>query len=143
MPEASDAASALILPAAFLDAIVAQARAELPNECCGVVGGKDGVGLGIFPGRNSEASPSRYRVADEELVRILHEIDDRGWDVVAIYHSHVSSDAYPSPTDIELAAYSDAVYIIVSLKDAAQPAVGTFRIVERRVERVELRLQGA
>lgn len=136
-----DSSPSLTMPAAFISQIVAQARAEMPNECCGVLGGKDGVALGLFQGRNAVANPFRYQIAAEDLWQTLNAIDQRGWDVVAIYHSHIGSEAFPSATDVELAAYPDAVYIIVSLKDRARPVVNAFRITERQINAVELRIQ--
>ena len=79
------------------DAMLAHARAELPNEGCGILSGSlaDGVASAFHPARNAEASPLRYSVHPEDLVRIVFEIEDAGRDLVAIYHSHTRSAAVP------------------------------------------------
>ncbi len=66
----------------------------------------------------------------ERVYRTYREIDDSGWDVVAIYHSHTHSEAYPSATDVRLATWSDAYYVLVSLLNREDPAVRAFRIEE-------------
>ena len=68
----------------------------------------------------------------------MMEIEKRGWQVAAIYHSHTRSPAYPSQTDVNLAFYPDALYMIVSLQDLEQPELRAFRIVDRQIDEVEL-----
>jgi proteasome lid subunit RPN8/RPN11 len=104
------------LPRALADELVAHARSELPNEACGVLGGsEDGEIRSFHPTRNADASPYRYTVHPEDQVAAYHAILDQGDELVAIYHSHTRSAAYPSRTDVELATWPDAAYIIVSL----------------------------
>jgi proteasome lid subunit RPN8/RPN11 len=123
----------------MVDEIVAHARDELPNECCGIVAARDSVPVKVYRATNAAASPVRYEIDRNDQFRIWHEIDDNGWEVEAIYHSHTKSDAYPSQTDINLAAnWPDAIYLIVSLRDSEQPALRGFRIVDEQVEEVEL-----
>ena len=126
------------LEQAYIDEMVAHARQEAPNECCGVLAGKDGRVLKLYRAVNAEASPYRYNVDPKDLLRIYRDIDGRGWDVLAIYHSHTHTEAYPSPTDVRLAAWPDAYYLIVSLADEASPVLRAFRIQDGQVSEEEL-----
>ena len=103
----------------MLDEIVAQARAEAPNECCGIVGSRDGRAVRLFKARNARASPLAYDIDGRDLQRIYDEIDQDDLQVGVIYHSHTRSDPVPSETDINLASpfLPDAVYLIVGVKD--------------------------
>lgn len=105
----------LTLPRGHIDELVAHARQEAPNECCGVIAGKDGAATKLFRAENAEHSPYRYNIDSRELLRIYREIDEQGWEILVIYHSHTHSPAYPSPTDLSLAGYPDAFYVLVSL----------------------------
>jgi proteasome lid subunit RPN8/RPN11 len=141
-------ATALRLPRSMIDEIIAHAREDLPNECCGIVGGKDGDARRLYRARNAEASPFRYNIHPLDLLRIEKELDESGWQVLVIYHSHVASEAYPSPTDVRLAQwpgtdppsdlYPGAYYVLVSLMDAEKPVVRAFTIHAGRVAEVEL-----
>lgn len=128
------------LPAAFAEEIVDQARSEHPNEACGLLGGTDGRATRIFKMSNAERSPVIYRMEPAEQLRVFNEIDEAGLDLVAIYHSHTRSPAYPSSTDVSLAYYPEAVYLIVSLADAQKPDLRGFRIQDGRVTEIELEL---
>ncbi len=109
------------------DAIVAQARAEYPNEACGIVIGsgvaaEGGLALRYVACRNEAASPYRYVIDSQEALRLSIEADDAGHEFWAIVHSHVRSPAVPSPTDLGLAFWPDALYLLVSLaEDQAGP----------------------
>ncbi len=130
----------LTLDRQLVDDMIAHAREEAPNECCGIVAGKDGRGAKLFRARNAEASPYRYNMDPQDLFRIYRECEENGWEFLAIYHSHTFSEAYPSRTDVRLAFWPESHYVLVSLKDAENPAVRAFRIVDGRVGEVELRL---
>lgn len=120
--------------------MIAHARDELPNECCGVVGSKDSVARAVHRAINSAASPLRYEIDSKDFLRIYNLIDDEDQDVGAIYHSHTRSAAYPSQTDINLALWPDALYIIVSLADDDAPDLKAFAIVDRKVEEIALEI---
>jgi proteasome lid subunit RPN8/RPN11 len=122
--------------------IISQAREEAPNECCGVLAGRDGRVAKLFRAVNGEKSPYRYNVDPHDLLRIYRECDTNGWDFLAIYHSHTHTEAYPSPTDVRLAAWPEALYIIVSLLDAESPSLRAFHIQDGRVSEEELRIEG-
>lgn len=107
---------------------MAHAGAEFPNECCGMIAGENGRAVRSYRARNSEASPFMYVMDPREQLRIMDEIDEGGWDLLAIYHSHTRSAAYPSRTDVELAFFPDALYLIVSLAEPERPEIRAFRI---------------
>jgi proteasome lid subunit RPN8/RPN11 len=92
----------------------------------------------VFPMKNADASPVTYRLDGKEQLRVFDEIDDQGWDLWAIYHSHTHSDAFPSETDIRLAFYPDARYILVSLADREEPVIRSFFITDGEVTEEEL-----
>ena len=119
------------------DQIVAHARAEAPNECCGMIAAQDGRAVKVFRAENAAASPLRYEVEPRDQLRIETSIDDAGWELGAIYHSHTRSAPYPSQTDINLAFHPDVLYVIVGIADGA-PDVRAYRIAEGRVDEVEL-----
>jgi proteasome lid subunit RPN8/RPN11 len=109
--------------------LLAHARAELPNEACGLLSGSEADRLvtTFHPARNAEASPLRYSVHPEDLVRITFAIEDAGEDLVAIFHSHTRSPAVPSATDRRAAMYPDAFYLLASLADASASLEDFFR----------------
>jgi len=119
------------------DEIVAHARADAPNECCGIVAARDGHAVRIYRARNAAASPLRYEIDGAEQYRIQMEIEDAGLDLGAIYHSHTRTEPYPSQTDINLAFYPESLYVIVGLA-GAEPDVRAYTIRDGRVEDAEL-----
>ena len=125
----------------MLDQIVAQARDEAPNECCGVIGVRDGRATTLYKARNAAASPLRYVLDPRELFQIYEAIDEAGEDVGIIYHSHTRSDPEPSQTDINLAPYPDALYVILGVKDADRDDVRAWRIVDGKVSEAALEVE--
>jgi [CysO sulfur-carrier protein]-S-L-cysteine hydrolase len=119
------------------DEMIAHAREEAPNECCGMVASRDGETVQIYRATNSAASPLRYEIDGAEQYRIQMAIDDAGLDLGAIYHSHTRSQPYPSQTDINLAFYPDALYVIVGLADG-EPDVRAYTIRDGQVAEAEL-----
>ncbi len=130
-----------ILEQKYADEIIAQAREEAPNECCGILAGRDGRVERLFRAVNVEQSRYRYNVGSDELFRIHRECVDNDWEFLAIYHSHTHTEAYPSPTDVGQAAWPDSTYIIVSLADPERPVLRAFRIRDGRVTEEEVRLE--
>lgn len=116
-----------------LERIVAQALAEAPNECCGLLLGHGEVVEDVFPGRNQDASPQTYMMDPQDQLRAFRLMDERGWDLVGIYHSHTHTEAYPSRTDVARAFYPDARYVIISLREPAHPRIRAFRIVDSQI----------
>ena len=120
------------------DQIVDHARADAPNECCGMIATRDGEAVKVFAATNAAAAPRyAYEIDSGDLLRIWRAIDDAGLDLGAIYHSHTRSAPVPSQTDINLAFYPDAIYIIVGLADG-DPDVRAFMIRDGQVADAEL-----
>ncbi len=130
----------LKLPQDYVDEMIAHAKEDVPNECCGIIAGKDGEATKLYRAINAETSPYRYSVDPKDLLRIYRDLDSSGWDLLVIYHSHTHTEAYPSPTDQKLAAWPDALYVIVSLEDEEKPVVRAFRIQDQKESEEELRV---
>ena len=128
------------IPRSMLDRIVAQARDEAPNECCGMIAARDGTAVTLHPARNAAASPLRYEIDGMEQYRIQSAIEDAGDDLGAIYHSHTRSAPLPSQTDINLAFYPDALYIIVGVA-GEEADVRAWRIADGSVEEAWLEIE--
>jgi proteasome lid subunit RPN8/RPN11 len=97
------------LPRRMFDTMVTHARSGLPNEACGALAGRDGRAEKVYPMRNAEESPVVYRFDEREQLRVFSEVEERGWDLLAFFHSHPRTEAYPSPTDRALAHWRDPV----------------------------------
>jgi proteasome lid subunit RPN8/RPN11 len=121
------------------DALVAHAREEAPNECCGWARGRDGALAEVFRATNPRSSPYGYELDPRSLLA-ANDADDEG-DEVAIYHSHPRSAAEPSQTDINLATYPHWTYLIVSLA-GDEPDVRAWRIADGRVEEEAIAVDG-
>ena len=91
------------LPQQYADAMVQHALEEDPNECCGILSGQDGRVMKHYRITNSEASPYRYNMDPQELLRALQDTERHDWEFIGFYHSHTHSEAYPSATDVRLA----------------------------------------
>jgi proteasome lid subunit RPN8/RPN11 len=123
----------------MFDQIVAHAHEEAPNECCGMVAGRDGSAMRLYRTRNAEASPLRYVIHPQDQFRVMEEIEERGEELVAIYHSHTGSPAYPSQTDINLAeGWPDPLYLICSIAPPEAPEVRAFAIRDGEVTEAPL-----
>jgi proteasome lid subunit RPN8/RPN11 len=141
----------LLFPEELRQAVIAHAREGDPDEVCGILGGRPGEVIRVFPVRNiaDEVKPDSGVFRDRETqaptggrrpvhyymdpldqLRVYREIDDLGLDVVAYYHSHTRSQARPSPTDVRLAHDASALWVLVSLQDADHPDVRAWRIVK-------------
>ncbi|HZY29545.1 MAG TPA: M67 family metallopeptidase [Jiangellaceae bacterium] len=127
----------------IVDAIVAHARRDHPDEACGIVAGPIGSDrpVRLVPMTNAERSPTFYRFDSLEQLRVWREMDDRDEEPVVIYHSHTATEAYPSRTDLELAAEPDAHYLLVSTRDD-DVEVRSFRIVDGVVTEEEVVVDG-
>ena len=117
--------------------MIEQARAEAPNECCGMIGSRNGEAVTVYPATNAAASPLRYELDPAEQLRIHNEIDEAGLELGAIYHSHTRTAPYPSQTDINLAFYPDSLYLIIGLAES-EPEVRAFKIRQGQVEEAGL-----
>ncbi len=119
------------------DQLIAHARAEAPNECCGMLAASNGRLVQVHPAENAAASPLRYEIEGRQQLQILNAIEAAGHELGAIYHSHTRTPPEPSQTDINLAFYPDALYVIVGVA-GKQPDVRAWRIVDGQVSGAEL-----
>jgi proteasome lid subunit RPN8/RPN11 len=128
----------------IVDAIVAHARRDHPDEACGIVAGPIGSDrpVRLVPMTNAERSPTFYRFDSLEQLRVWREMDGRDEEPVVIYHSHSATEAYPSRTDLDLAAEPDAHYLLVSTRDDDDVEIRSFRIVGRVVTEEEVVVDG-
>ena len=127
----------------IVDAIVAHARRDHPDEACGIVAGPAGSDRPVrhVPMTNAERSPTFFRFDSLEQLRVWREMDDRDEEPVVIYHSHTATEAYPSRTDLDLAAEPHAHYLLVSTRDE-DVEIRSFRIVDRVVTEEEVAIDG-
>jgi [CysO sulfur-carrier protein]-S-L-cysteine hydrolase len=128
------------IPRALWNEIVAHARADAPNECCGMIAARDGVAVAVHRARNTAASPLRYEMDGMEQYRIQTAIEDAGLELGAIYHSHTRSAPEPSQTDINLAFYPEVLYVIVGVA-GDEPDVRAWRIVDGAVSQAALEVE--
>jgi len=128
----------VILDPSLAGEMFAHAKSELPNESCGILAGENGEAVKFFPATNAEHSPTRYVVDPQDQLRILNELHARGWDLLGIFHSHTHTQAYPSSTDVSLAAnWPEAYYLIASLQNEL-PVLRAFRISDGSVDEEEI-----
>lgn len=128
------------LPRALYEEILAHARDGLPNEACGVIAGDAGSPVQVYPMRNAERSPVVYRFDSREQLEVTREIEEKGWDLLAFFHSHTHTEAYPSATDRahahwrdpitgeEAAAFPGTLYLILSLAEE-EPVLRAFNFL--------------
>ncbi|TAK10142.1 MAG: M67 family peptidase [Candidatus Manganitrophaceae bacterium] len=129
----------------MIDQLIAHAQAEAPNECCGLLAGKEGVVSEMYQIANLPAEDPaiadlkvppdrrfRYVMDPKEQLRAFKEMRKGGTELLAIYHSHPHSPAYPSATDVRLAFYADVHYLIISL-EKEKPMVRAFRIIDQKI----------
>jgi [CysO sulfur-carrier protein]-S-L-cysteine hydrolase len=127
------------LPTDMHAAIIDHAMREAPRECCGIIAGRDGVPMQLYETRNVAPGNRLYEIDPAQLIDLeFREFPERGLELVAIYHSHPESPAYPSPTDVELAFWPDAVFLICSLADRHSPAIRGFRIRDGAIDELAL-----
>jgi proteasome lid subunit RPN8/RPN11 len=127
------------IPQQLIDEMVAHAREDLPNECCGMIGGRDGEATRIVRVENAAASPLRYEMDPQGQYNALKAIEDAGEELVGIYHSHTRSAAYPSQTDVnEAVMWPEQVYVIVSLENSEEPDVKAYSLKDMKIADVDL-----
>ena len=127
------------------DAIVAHARQDHPDECCGVVAGPVGTGRPerFIPMVNAARSPTFYEFDSMDLLKLYREMDARDEEPVVVYHSHTATEAYPSRTDISYASEPDAHYVLVSTRESGSHEFRSFRIVDGLVTEEEVQVVAA
>jgi [CysO sulfur-carrier protein]-S-L-cysteine hydrolase len=127
----------------LLEQIVAHAREETPNECCGVVAVRqdtvagEGRAMSVYPTRNVHASPKRFEIDGRDVLGAMTEFESEGWEIGAIYHSHTHTAPYPSQTDVNFAANWPGVeWIIVGVTNGSDPIVRSYLITDGVVTEV-------
>ena len=129
----------LRLSSELLEAVLAHARADHPDEACGVIAGPEGsdTPTRFIPMVNAARSPTFYEFDSRDLLALYREMDDRGEVPVVIYHSHTATEAFPSRTDITYASEPEAHYLLVSTRECGNTEgpveVRSFRIVAGEV----------
>jgi proteasome lid subunit RPN8/RPN11 len=133
------------IEAALLERILAHARRDFPNECCGVVAVRDGRAVAVYEATNVQASPLRFQVDPLEVLRIDNAIEAEGNTLGAIYHSHTRSEPYPSQTDIGFAeSWPGVEWLIVGLRRDEDPTIRSYLIDQAgAVEEVEVQVEVA
>ena len=133
----------LTLHSALRDKIVAHARADHPDEACGVIAGPAGQDRPerFIPMLNAERSPTFYRFDSQEQLKVWREMDDNDEEPVVIYHSHTATPAYPSRTDISYASEPQAHYVLVSTRDETETEFRSYRIVDGEVTEEPVEIQ--
>jgi proteasome lid subunit RPN8/RPN11 len=135
----------LTIDSAIIDAIVAHVRRDHPDEACGVVAGAAGSDV---PSRhiamdNAARSMTFYEFDSMEYLRVWRAMEDNDEEPVVIYHSHTSTEAYPSRTDAAIAGWPDAHYLLVSTREPDETEIRSFRIVDAVVTEEEVNIVDA
>ena len=126
---------------ALFDEMVAHARADAPNECCGMIASQDGVAMTVHRTRNIHSSPLRFEMDPAEQLKVFQAIEDAGFELGAIYHSHTRSAPIPSQTDVNLAKWwPEPLWVIVGLEHD-EPDVRAWRIVDGTVSEAALEVE--
>lgn len=127
----------LIIPDKIFEEMLEHCRKGYPNESCGILAGTGNQISKIYKMTNSKNSPELYVMDSKEQFAVMKDIREHGLAMLAIFHSHPDAKAYPSQTDVRLAFYDDAVYVIISLTEK-EPVVKAFLITEGAIEEVVL-----
>lgn len=131
----------LVLPRPFYHQILSHLQAEYPLEACGILAGKAGEIVHVYAIDNKLRSPTAYEMEPQQQLAAMLEIEDKGWEMTAIYHSHPQGPETPSATDVAQAYYPDVIQLIVSLRQRSQPVVRGFMIGNGRVTEVKIVVQ--
>lgn len=130
--------TAVALPVALAEAVIAHARRAWPEEACGILAGSEGRPVRVHPMTNADRSPTTYRLDAWEQLAVFAALEAEGLDLYGIYHSHPRTAAHPSEADVRLASYPEAHHLIVSLADAEAPELRCYRIADGAVTEVEV-----
>lgn len=127
---------AINIPKFIVDKMIAHAKEEYPNECCGLLAGKDGEISSLYRIENDDKSPDTYFMNPKELFSSQKDMREKEIDLIGIYHSHTHSEAFPSKTDTEkalwpgsgLPLFPKSFYFIISLENFEKPVIKVFDI---------------
>lgn len=123
----------LLIPKPFEAEMIAHSQEEDPNECCGILSGLDGTVSKLYRITNTKRSPKRYLMDPQEQLNAIRDTRRNKWEILAFYHSHLCSEAYPSDIDVDMAVQAGwwgVVYVVVSLEDNSNPHIRAFHIKE-------------
>jgi proteasome lid subunit RPN8/RPN11 len=140
-------ARVLKIARSHVDSMIAHARADHPDEACGVIAGPAGsdTPTRFIQMTNADRSPTFFRFDPTEQLRLYREMEDRGEDIIVVYHSHTSTEAYPSRTDLSYAAEPHAHYVLISTaesgRDEGPVSVRSYRILDGVVTEEEIQIQ--
>ena len=132
--------SELVIPRELFDQMVTHCRVYYPDEACGILAGTVSKVTKVYPMLNSEPSPVSYFMEPKEQFRVMKELRLEGLTMLAIFHSHPQSPAYPSVKDVDLAFYEDTVYVIISLMNQQEPVIKAFTIVDGAVKEATFKI---
>lgn len=130
----------LELPQAMVDQVIAHARRDHPDECCGVIAGKDGKATRLFEMDNADRSPTGFTFDSAEWLKVYREIDDADEDQLVVYHSHTMTEAYPSRTDVLWSRTTEFQHWLLVSTRADGDEVRSFVITDGEVVEEELRV---
>lgn len=126
----------------YLSQMIRHLQAVYPQEGCGILSGSNGQVTGVYPINNILQSQTAYEMDPLQQVKTMLAIEAKDEQLCAIYHSHPHTPAYPSATDVALAYYPEAVYLIVSLQDVAEPVWNGYWIVDGVVQETAVTIDG-
>ncbi|MEM7118223.1 MAG: M67 family metallopeptidase [Chloroflexota bacterium] len=131
----------LTIPKSIYDAMIQHLLTEYPLEACGIVAGKNGRLHHHYPIHNILQSPVAYKMDPHQQIQTMLKIEDQGWELTAVYHSHPKGAAYPSETDVAQAYYPDTIQLIVSLQDVKNPQMRGYTIINGGITAVSLQIK--
>jgi proteasome lid subunit RPN8/RPN11 len=132
----------VVIPAELYKRMIRQATDAFPEETCGILASDNGTARQVYPIANVSQSPVIFQMDSQEQLAAVLEIEDRGWDLGAVYHSHPRTPAVPSETDVKFAFYPEALTIIISLANRARPEMRAYRIVDGQVSEETIDVPG-
>lgn len=124
----------------IFDEMVKDCRERFPEEACGILAGRDKIGEKIYKMKNIERSSVSFLMEPKEQLYVMKDIRENNMEMVSIYHSHPFTFPYPSKRDVELAFYTDVIYLIVSLSDINNPLVKGYRIIDGKIEEEKIEI---
>ncbi|MSQ24682.1 MAG: M67 family peptidase [Dehalococcoidia bacterium] len=128
------------LPCAVAEGMIAHARAEAPNECCGVLAGDGETFTRLFRADNTAHSPVKFAFDPKEMLAVDAEATRAGLGILGFYHSHTFTEAYPSVTDVKQASWPEYAYLIVSLADEGNPVIRAFHLEDGQITEAVLEI---
>jgi proteasome lid subunit RPN8/RPN11 len=131
----------LTLPKAFVDQVLAHARRDHPDECCGVIAGRDGAARRVIEMENAQRSPTGFTFDSAEWLRVYRDVDDADEELLAVYHSHTATEAYPSRTDILWAEHNEFAHWLLVSTRTEEDEVRSFTIAGGEVTEEQLSLE--